>query len=347
MSTGSSKGGQQQQQPMTAMTSNVNQSNLPAYAQPYFTSLMDRAQAVSNNPYQAYTGQRVADFTGQQNQAFQNTTNNVGNYQPFFNQAGQNFNNANFDPTQVNNTYSAQNYNPQQWTDPGVAQSYMNPYQQQVTDINKRQAFVDYGQQQQQRNSQAASAGAFGGYRQGIVQALDDRTFNQQLQDIQNTGANNAYNTGLGAFNQDRSALIGANQINQQNQQAQSQLGMSAAGANNQYGLAAAQQNLATGQAQAGLGQATQAAGQADVNALLNTGGIQQAQKQQGLDVAYQNFIDQRDYDRQNLNWMSGILRGVPVTANSSTTGYQASPSALSQISGLGLGAAGLSKILG
>lgn len=341
---GSGKG--QQSQP-TATTSNVNQSSLPAYAEPYFKSIMERAQNVSNDPYQAYTGQRVADFNPQQTQAFNQVSANVGNYQPFFNQASQNFNNATFDPTQVTNSYTAQNINPGMWTDPNVAQQYMNPYQQNVTDINKREAFRDYGIQQTQRDAAAQQGGAFGGYRQAMVDAEAARDLNTGLQDIQNRGLYDAYNTGLGAFNQDRSAMMGAGQMNQQNQQQQSQLGMAAAGANNQYGLAAAGQNLATGQAQAGLGQATQQAGLTDAQSLLNTGAIQQAQDQQGLDVGYQNFIDQRDYGRQNLNWLSGILRGVPVSANTSTTGYQASPSMISQISGLGLGAAGLSKLLG
>jgi hypothetical protein len=74
---------------------------------------------------------------------------------------------------------------------------------------------------------------------------------------------------------------------------------------------------------------------------------MQNAQSQAGMDMAYQDFLNQRDYDRQNLNWMSGILRGVPVSANSNVTGYQyqAPPNQMSQVAGLGLGAAGLAKM--
>lgn len=344
---GSGKGAQQQQQP-TAMTSNVNQSNLPAYAQPYFTSLLDRAQSVSNDPYQAYTGQRVADLTPQQNQGIASVTNNVGSYQPGFNQAAQNYQQAGqFDPTQVTNSYTANGYTPQNWIDPNVASQYMSPYQQNVTDINKREAFRDFNIQQTQRDAQAQQGGAFGGYRHGIVQAEADRNLNQNLYDIQDRGLQNAYASGLGAFNQDRSAMIGANQLNQGYGQQEAQLGMAAQQANNQFGLSNAQLQAGLGQSQLALGQATQQAGLTDSQSLLNAGAIQQAQNQQGLDVGYQNFIDQRDYGRQNLNWLSGILRGVPVTANTSTTGYQAAPNTISQLTGLGLGAAGLSKMLG
>lgn len=344
---GSGKGGGGAQAP-TQTTSTVNQSNLPEYARPYYESLMQRAQAVSNDPYQAYTGPRIADLTQDQNTAISTVRNNVGSYQPFFDQASANFQQAgSFDPTQVQNTYTAQNYTPQNWIDPNVAQQYMSPYMQGVVDIGKREATRDYNIQQQARDAQAVQSGAFGGYRDAIVNAEANRNLNQQLQDLQTKGMQDAYSQGLGAFNSDRQAQFGAAGLNAQNQQQQSQLGMSAANANNQTGLANAQLGLQVGQAQAGLGQATQQGAIADAQALLNTGAVEQAQNQQGLDIAYQDFINQRDYDRNNLNWLSGILRGVPTSANTTTTGYQAPPSMVSQISGLGLGAAGLAKLLG
>lgn len=44
---------------------------LPSYAQPYAQGYLGRAQQVADNPYQAYTGQRVADFAPWQQQAYQ------------------------------------------------------------------------------------------------------------------------------------------------------------------------------------------------------------------------------------------------------------------------------------
>jgi len=41
----------------------VTQTNLPEYAKPYFENIMQRAQAESYRPYQAYGGQRIAGFT--------------------------------------------------------------------------------------------------------------------------------------------------------------------------------------------------------------------------------------------------------------------------------------------
>lgn len=335
---GGGKGGGGGQSGTQQVNSTTTTSNIPEYARPYFESLMNRAQTVSNDPYQTYGGQRIAPFSGQQLSAFQSAGENVGRYQPFFNQAQSAFQSAG-QPT-VQNTYSAQTMTPGNWIDPNVAQSYMSPYMQGVVDIGKREATRDYNIQQQARNAKAAQAGAFGGYRQAIVDSEANRNLNEQLQDMQTRGLQSAYETGLGAFNQDRSAQIGANQLNNQFLQEQSRLGMGAEQANKQFGLGA-------GQALAGLGQATQQAGITDIQTLLNSGAMQQGQTQAGLDMAYQDFLSQRDYPRQNLNWLSGILRGVPVSANSSVVGYQPAPSTLSQISGLGLGAAGLAKMFG
>lgn len=52
----------------TTTTQNIG---LPAFAQPYAQGYLQRAQQVADSPYQAYTGQRVADFAPWQQQAFQ------------------------------------------------------------------------------------------------------------------------------------------------------------------------------------------------------------------------------------------------------------------------------------
>lgn len=56
-------------------TTTVQNTNIPAYAQPYVESTLGKAAALTdttNNPYQPYQGQQVATFTPMQNQAFQN-----------------------------------------------------------------------------------------------------------------------------------------------------------------------------------------------------------------------------------------------------------------------------------
>ena len=72
-------------------------------------------------------------------------------------------------------------------------------------------------------------------------------------------------------------------------------------------------------------------------------GAQQQSQAQRGLDTAYQDFINQQNYPYKQLSYMSDLVRGTPVGLQSSNQMYQAPPSTISQMAGLGTaGIAGL-----
>ena len=59
------------------------------------------------------------------------------------------------------------------------------------------------------------------------------------------------------------------------------------------------------------------------------------------MNVDYSNFQNQQNYPYQQMNFMSNLIRGLPMTQQA-TSIYQAPPSTLSQVAGLGLTAAGL-----
>ena len=100
-------------------------------------------------------------------------------------------------------------------------------------------------------------------------------------------------------------------------------------------GFQGAYQN-AQNQYNTGLGQQQSIAG------LQNQyGGQQQAQQQSILNQQIQNYATQQQYPMMQLANMSNLLRGLPMQA-STTQGYQAAPSTMSQLGGLGLTAAGI-----
>jgi len=80
-----------------------------------------------------------------------------------------------------------------QATDPNSVQAYMSPYMKNVVDYQKSQATRDYGIAQQARQAGATSRGAFGGSRQAIENAEAQRNLMSQLQGIEGTGAQNAF----------------------------------------------------------------------------------------------------------------------------------------------------------
>lgn len=292
-----------------ATTQTVTNTSIPEYARPYAETLLGKAQAVtdtSQNPYQQYQGQRTADFTPMQQQAFQR----VGEMGPA-GQIGQGT--ALAGNAGLGSLMAGQNY-AQQATNPNATQAYMSPYMQNVVDYQKSQALRDYQMAGPMRKAQATAAGAFGGTRQALVDAEAQRNLNSQLQGIEATGAQNAF------------------QNAQQQQQFGANLGL--------QGYGQAGQNAATlGQ----LGQSQYQQQMGILGAQQQVGAQQQAQNQQQLTNAYQDFLNQQNYPYKQLGFMSDILRGMPLTQQAQSV-YQAPPSTAAM--GIGL-AGGIGSLLG
>jgi hypothetical protein len=136
---------------------------------------------------------------------------------------------------------------------------------------------------------------------------------------------------GMFGAQQDLQAQIAAAQAAQQGAGVQAQGGALALQGAQGYG------NLGNLQQQLGLGGA---------QALGASGAQQQAYEQQQLDIARQQFENERDYEKQMLQFYGGILHGVPVSPSSNITQYQ-STSPAAQMAGLGLSGLALSKMFG
>jgi len=85
---------------------------------------------------------------------------------------------------------------------------------------------------------------------------------------------------------------------------------------------------------QGALGQLTQQLGAQDVSLLESAGMSQQAQQQRALDLAYQDFLNQRDYQKNQLSFLSDIIRGQQIPSGSFTTS-SAAPAYTAQMSPL------------
>ena len=73
-------------------------------------------------------------------------------------------------------------------------------------------------------------------------------------------------------------------------------------------------------------------------------GGQQRALEQQGLDLAYQDFLNQQNYPYRQLGFMSDLLKGTPTGQSSVTNMYQAPGSIMGQLGGIGMGLYGLNQ---
>jgi hypothetical protein len=91
---------------------------------------------------------------------------------------------------------AGQNY-ANQVTNPNAISAYMNPYQQNVIDIQNQAAQRQADIAKTQRNAQATKAGAFGGSRQAIENAEANRSLQSLMNNNQLQGQQQAYQSAI------------------------------------------------------------------------------------------------------------------------------------------------------
>lgn len=316
---------------------NISQTTIPDYAKPYVENLLGKAEAItdiSKNPYVAYPGQRTAAFEKLQNDAFAaagklGPASQLTDATSLAQKAGLGALGTQFQAGQYANQYG---YTPDSFLGQGTAAAYMNPYMQNVVDIQQREARRQAGIGATQQQAQAVQAGAFGGSRDAIMRAERERNLATQLGDIQATGSNAAYNQAMQQFNAEQAARMQSAGLGAQYGQAANQLGEQS----RQFGAGLGLQGLQTALQGAGaLGNlgATQFGQQAQTIGIQGQmGGTQQQQQQNILNQQYQDFLNQKQYPYQQLSYMSDMLRGLPLSQTA--TSVYSNPNFLTQAAG-------------
>jgi hypothetical protein len=158
----------------------------------------------------------------------------------------------------------------------------------------------------------------------------------QALLGVQQLGAGQS----LEAQKANQAAALQADQLTQQGQQF-------AAGMGKDIGLAGLSAGIDTSKALGAMGTEQQNAELARLQAQVAAGDKEQAQKQGESDMDYQNRMAQLNYEKQQLQFYSDILRGNAGALGSTAVQYAPAPSMASQVGGLGLAGLGLAKALG
>lgn len=331
-------------------TSVTQTSNIPEYAQPYVERMMGasekqvytygpRGDITGFQPFQSYSqyararggsGETVAGFTPMQARAMQG----IGQYQlPGQTAAASDITGAaTLGSIQAGRGYTPGRFGAGSFTYPGMAQSYMSPYQQAVTDVEKRELARQSAIEGQRQQAQAVQAGAFGGSRQGLVEAERQRNLMQQMGDIQARGGQSAFQQAQQQFNAEQQMRMQAQQAREQSRQFGAELGMK------------------------GYGQALQGAGQLGalgeqqykqemglLGQQYDVGARQQQYEQNRLNQIIQDYATSQQYPFIQLGTLSNMLRGLPMQA-ATTQMYQAQPSLLQQGIGLAGAYAGLKQ---
>mgnify|MGYP003670850402 CR=1 FL=1 len=237
--------------------------------------------------------------------------------------------------------------------DPNQAASYMNPYQEQVTQnaLAEMRRQADIAQPSQA--AQAVSSGAFGGTREGVQRAETERGVQDLMQQrIMQDYANNyqqAQAAAMTGFEQQQGRQLAGGQ-------ALGQAGMQFANLGQGIGGLTAQQagvdiskagTLGSLGGQMGslgtqygaLGQATQQLGAADTGLLAGLGGLERQVEQGQIDAIRSTQMQESMAPYQQLGFVSDIYRGAPSTSMALTAQTAPSASPLQTAVGLGVGA--------
>ena len=285
-----------QGQPTQVIPTAVTEPTIAKEIAPFLKDILGKGQALykqrMDEGFVPYAGQTLADVTAQQKTAQEGIAGLVGTQKPIFDEAGVLV---------------------RQGTEKATAealQPYMNPYQQAVTDIAKRDAQERFEQTTlPSLRKQAIDAGAFGGSRAAMRESQAQDAQARLLADIQAKGD-------LAAF-----------------QNAQQQFAAQKA------------REAQTAQGLTGLGTAQYGAQLKELGQLEAVGREEQQRQQQLLDESYKRFLQERTFPEQQLGQYQQIVAGVPVGQSSITkTPQQFQPSPIAQAMGT---ATGLANIYG
>lgn len=287
-----------------------------------------------NKDYQPYTGPRVADFTEGQRAGMDLARSNVGaaNDALAFSEGAI---------ASGAQSYGGQALTPQQVQsgrfDTAAAQQYMSPYTQtalrstldEMARQNELGALAD--------NARAAKAGAFGGSRQAIVDAERDRNFQRASGDMIAQAYDKAFTQGAQQFNQDQQRGLAADIQNQN-------MALQSFNANRDQFNTDQQRQLAAGTLALNSAPIIQSVGMQDANNLLNVGGMEQNLAQRNMDIAYGDFLAQRQYPYQQYGFLQNAVQNSFFQPNvgQTVTTQTPSPSGWQQAAGLGIAGLGL-----
>lgn len=286
-------------------------TTIPEYAQPYAQQLLGSVfggqdpttgqfiPGLIGQGYQPYGRQRTAGFSPLQQQAMEGIAGmqvspELGIASGMAGMAGRRAGRA------------GQRYE-RMATDPFAMGAYMSPYIQNVIQQQKRGAMQDYARQIPGLQAAGIRTGGRGGTREALLQAEAQRNLQSQLQGIEATGLQNAFQNAQQA--QQFGANLGLQGLAQQ---------LAAAGSLGGLGMQGYQQRMGIGQAQ------------------LGAGGQMQALEQELLNQQYQDFVNAQQFPYKQAEFGMGILRGIPATGQVGTF-YQQPPSMWNAIAGAGM----------
>jgi hypothetical protein len=290
----------------------TNTQGLADWAAPYITNYLGQAQALAQQPYQAYEGPLTAGASDLQNQAFSGIgaltvpaglnqsaitagdfANRAGNTQ--YNAVGSDFGTAD-------------------------AQKYMNPYLQAALNPAMEEARRQADISRMADAGRLTQAGAFGGSRQAIMESEGRRNLMDKQNQMLSTGYANAYDKAMQQFNADQTRKIQEKQFG------------------SELGLKGLQTGIEGARTQGMLSEAQNKANLTNLQQQLAAGEMQRGITSEGIKADLEEFNRQRDDPYKKVEFLRQMISGLPVGSVTNQTQGLTGIAALTQAMG-GIGA--------
>jgi hypothetical protein len=249
-------------------------SGLSPWAGEYVTNMLGKTEALANTPTAVYGGPLTAGASDLQKQGFAGVSDIAS---------------AGFDPTKfTSGTFNA-----------NAANQYMNPYLQSVLDpqmaeLRRQNDITNMG-----ANAKLTQAGAYGGGRQAIMNAENNRNLMQEMNKTVGSGYASAFDKAMAQFNTEQGRQFDVDKASEASRQYSAD-----------YGLKTA-------------------------NDLLRAGETQRGIESEGIAADKKQFEQQQADPYNRLEFQRKMVEGLPIGMTTSETNQDAVSKMQSDISGL------------
>lgn len=268
--------------------------------------------------YQKYTGDLVAGFTPDTEAYFSGVRGSTAG-QPAMAQAETALQGAGAGYTNAP-AYSAGQFSPGQITQEAI-QAGMNPFQEDVINRQMGRMGLEAAEQAAALRARQGARSALGGSRGAVESALQARSAGQTMADTEAALRMAGYNQARTAAELQQQRQMEA----AQSEEASRQFAENAAAGRAGFGIT-------QGTALQGLSAAQQQQEGARLEGLKNIGAQQQALEQAMLDTEYKQYLEGRDWNKNELADFAAIAYGAPHGSTQTSTSEASSSGVLGPI---------------
>ena len=287
---------------------------IPAWLTEASQYAVGKAKNLADKPFEAYGGKRVADFSPDQLNAFQQLRTLIAGAPNIGGEAIDGARRyANAGPQKI----TAQTVTPETIkASLGDISAYFNPNTEAALQPALRKIDEAAGNSFKRVNAAATGARAFGDARHGIAESEVDKNRVLAHGDTASQAYQAMYDKALATLGGDVDRRNSGQLVN-------AQFASDADKSNAAFNEQALTRLLTGSTAMMDLSQKDQNRQLQQIQALLGTGALQQGHGQAGLDADFQEFMRKYGHDFQTLNAFNSTIKGIPHDTKQTTTNTQ------------------------